>query len=68
MLIHRISWKVLKFWPKNGNKSGLNEYMKTYGEKRSRSLFDLCPRTCHNLTISNISLKTVKPVVSIFHM
>ena len=29
------------FWPKNGNKSGLNEYTKIYEYERSRSLFDL---------------------------
>ena len=36
--------------------------------KRSRSLFDISPRNYDKFTISNISLKANKPIVTIFHM
>ena len=68
MLKHQILQKLLKCYElKVCTYSLLNEYINTFGFPRSRSLFDLCPRSLRFL-LSNICCKAARPIEAKFHV
>ena len=67
MLENKRPWKVLKLLSDKFVYHCLNEYMKICEYNYSRLFFDLQPRK-HILTVSNISTKASRPVVTKFQV
>ena len=74
LLPNAFVWKMLDFIEtievyelKVGTSSWLSEYMNTYVYQRSRTLFDLCPRSPRFL-LSNIYCKSGRLIAAKFHV